>query len=368
MRPWPWRQQQQQQQQQRKQRQQEKHGLFPLRAWRSRDGASHPQRHPHGQPAPPHPQPGLTSLPPELQLLVLSQLDLAELVQLRQTCRLFRLVITPELVRRQFTRDGRARPLLRGCCNACLCMPGLDRLIVDADLPPDAWRSICFRCWRARLGREYHLNPWPVVTFASGAQGYICQFCNWPVAAPARSGGPGADAESKWLHASCKRRRHAVLATWMVMAFMQFGLGILGGVLAWTRYIHQPRVFIPATIDFGLSILAVIAFVIRICTTTEKTYARALATEMVVATIRLPPVTYTLRETVIKRLQVGLLPKFGFGVFLINLVFRLLDFMGHALLNCGYDPRKLFLAGLSWRKKLLFGFCTFMVWFAYIPF
>ncbi|CAJ2509322.1 Uu.00g143480.m01.CDS01 [Anthostomella pinea] len=301
-------------------------------------------------------------LPLELQYLIIAQLDLASLVNLRQTSRLYRHVITADVIRKRFTRDGRPAAVLRSCCTECLSMPGLDRLILDATLDATAWRSVCFRCWRERLGRDYRLNPWPQVEIANGDMGYICQFCNWPIQSRT------ADSGTERLHAPCKAKRLTVLITWMIMAFLQFGLGILAAVLAWTRYKEQPKILIPASIDFGLAFFAVGVFLVRISTTTEKTYARALAGELVICIVRLPPTVYSARETVITRLQVGLLPKFGFGVFLINLIFRFLDFMGHALLNGGYDPRSVFLKGLPSQKKLLYMFCTFMVWFAYIPF
>lgn len=59
---------------------------------------------------------------------------------------------------------------------------------------------------------------------------------------------------------------------------------------------------------------------IRVGTKNEATYTRALAIELVITIIRIPPVTYTARETIISETtQGGPLPKFGFGVFLINL-------------------------------------------------
>ncbi|KAI1344437.1 hypothetical protein F5Y15DRAFT_366605 [Xylariaceae sp. FL0016] len=306
--------------------------------------------------------PDLQSLPAELLLLVLEDLDLQSLLALRQTCQVYRHVISQEFIRVKFTKDGRPRPILRSVCMECLTLPGLERLILDVTKHPSTWRSICFRCWRDRLSREYHLNPWPVVQFANGTQGYICQFCSWPVQ------GDSPEYDKSKMHATCNTRRQVVVLTWLVMAFLQFGLGVLAGVLAWTKYRDQPGVLIPASIDFGLAVLAVAVFMIRITTKTEKTYARAIAIELFITIIRLPPVAYTARETILTRLQAGLFPKFGFGVFLINLVFRFLDFVGHVLLNGGYDPRKVFLANLPKRKKTLFAIGTVMVWFAYIPF
>ncbi|KAI1091128.1 hypothetical protein F5B19DRAFT_493657 [Rostrohypoxylon terebratum] len=307
---------------------------------------------------------GLDSLPLELQYLIISHLDLSSLVALRQTCPLYRQVVTADVLRRQFSAgDGRLDPVLDGCCTECLCIPGRDRLIVNTTQPSYEWRSICFRCWRDRLSLENHRKHWPLVEMVNGDYGYICHFCTWPV----HSG--TSNSRIKQMHAPCRVRRLVVVVSWLIMAIIQFGLGMLAAVLAWTMFRNSSTVLIPASIDFGLAILALCIFVVRVGTTNEQTYTRALASELIITFIRIPPVTYTARETVISETtQGGPLPKFGFGVFLINLIFRLLDMVGYTLLNCGYDPRSIFLGGLPLKKKLLYGFCTFMVWFAFIPF
>ncbi|KAI1381580.1 hypothetical protein F4677DRAFT_440796 [Hypoxylon crocopeplum] len=309
-------------------------------------------------------EPGLASLPLELQFLIISHLDLASMVTLRQTSPLYRQVITADVVRKHFiTADGRLDPALHSCCTECLCMPGLDRLIIDTTRPSHLWRSICFRCWRDRLSREHQRKHWPLVEMVNGDYGYICHFCTWPVHSGA------SNSRIKQMHAPCRVRRLVVVISWLIMAIIQFGLGMLAAVLAWTMFRNSRTVLIPASIDFGLAILALIIFVIRVGTTNEITYTRALAAELIITFIRIPPVTYTARETVISETtQGGPLPRFGFGVFLINLIFRILDMVGYTLLNCGYDPRSIFLGSLPLRKKLLYGFCTFMVWFAFIPF
>ncbi|KAI0181244.1 hypothetical protein GGR52DRAFT_25364 [Hypoxylon sp. FL1284] len=257
---------------------------------------------------------GLASLPLELQFLMLSYLDLYSLITLRHTCPLYRQIITADLLYKQFTSDGWCDPALQACCTECLCMPGLDRLVVETSRMSHEWRSICFRCWRYRVSREGGRKHWPLVQMANGEYGYICHFCTWPV----HSG--TSNSRIKQMHAPCRVRRLVVVITWLIMAIIQFGLGMLAAVLAWTMFRNQPMVLIPASIDFGLAILALVIFTIRVGTTNEVTYTRALATELVITFIRIPPVTYTARETIISETtQGGPLPKFGFGVFLINL-------------------------------------------------
>lgn len=304
----------------------------------------------------------LLSLPLELHYLIIAHLDLDSLLQLRQANRLYYHVITPDLIRQRFVSHGVASLALSACCYECLATPGLDRLVVDKDKEPFSWQSVCFRCWSRRITVDYHINPWPVVQIANGSEGYICHFCNWPVVNNGRD--DGADR----LHSNCRARRKLVLFLWLVMATLQFGIGVLCAVLAWTRYKHQQGILIPSSIDFALAMLSVVVFICRICTNNERKYTKLLLTELILTILRIPPVAYSARTTVAYRSAQGLLPRFGFGVFLINLIFRILDFVGHALLNAGYDPRRFLQKGLTRRRKFIYGIATFLVYFAYIPF
>ncbi|KAI0444670.1 hypothetical protein F4803DRAFT_510863 [Xylaria telfairii] len=317
------------------------------------------QPHLHPRPAPTS---ELLSLPLELHYIIIAHLDLESLLQLRRASSLYYHVITPDLIRRLFVRNGLASLALTACCYECLSAPGLDRLVVDKNIGAFSWQSVCFRCWSSRITVDYHINPWPVVQIANGDEGYICQFCNWPVVNNGRD--DGVDR----LHARCRSRRRLVLLIWVVMAVLQFGIGVLCAVLAWTRYKHQPGVLIPSSVDFGLAMISVVVFVFRIGTNDERKYTRLLFAELLLTILRIPPVAYSARSTVVQRASHGLLPRFGFGIFLINLVFRILDFVGHALLNAGYDPRRFLQRGLRRRMKYVYGVATFLVYFAYIPF
>ncbi|KAI1159490.1 hypothetical protein F5B18DRAFT_664505 [Nemania serpens] len=255
----------------------------------------------------------LLGLPLELHYLILAYLDLDSLLQLRRTSRFYWQVITPDLVRRLFTRGGRASLTLAVCCYTCLCTPGLDRLVVDKTIDPSLWQSVCFRCWSNRITVDYHINPWPVIQTANGDDGYICHFCNWPVVSHGRD--DGIDR----LHATCRARRRLVLVLWIFMAVLQFGIGVLCAVLSWTHFKHQQGIVIPSSVDFALAMISVVVFICRICTNNEPKYRRLLFMELILTILRIPPVAYSARTTVAYRLSQGLLPRFGFGIFLINL-------------------------------------------------
>ncbi|KAI0903292.1 hypothetical protein F4824DRAFT_490160 [Ustulina deusta] len=287
--------------------------IYSTQDSRSQSRISQPPLDAKPPPPPPPPATDLLSLPLELHYLVIGHLDLESLLQLRRATRLYYHVITPDLVRRLFIRNDQASLSLAACCYECLCSPGLDRLVVDETLPASSWRSVCFRCWSKRITVDYHINPWPVVRIANGDDGYICHFCNWPVVSN------GHDDGVDRLHARCRARRRIVLLLWFVMAFLQFGIGVLCAVLAWTRYKHQNGILIPSSIDFVLAMVSVIIFTLRVCTNNERKYTRLLFTELLLTVFRIPPVAYSARSTVAFRTALGLLPRFGFGVFLINL-------------------------------------------------
>lgn len=303
---------------------------------------------------------GLPALPLELQYMILNHLDLSETVRLRQVCRFYRHMITPDVLSKQFSSYGQYDAVLQGCCSECLTTPGLGRLILDVTREHDAWRSICFRCWRVKLTPDYQRKHGPLLELANGEYGYICHFCAWPVC------GGNSEGNQELLHGPCRVKRLLATVTWFVMAIIQVGLGVLALVLAVTMYRKVSTVLIPTTIDFGLSVVALTLFIIRTCAHDEQKYTYALAAELMMTIVRIPPVCYTARET-IQTTAVGPMPRFALGIFLLNLIFRFVDTIGYTLLYFGYDPRKMFLAGLSWQQQTLYTTATFIVWCAFIP-
>jgi hypothetical protein len=184
----------------------------------------------------------LPSLPLELQFMILQHLDLSEHVRLRQVCRFYRHVISAEVLQAQFSSYGQYDAVLQGCCSECLTTPGLDRLILDVTREHDAWRSICFRCWRVKLTPNYQRKHGPLLELANGEYGYICHFCAWPVC------GQNSEGTEELLHGPCRIKRLMTTVTWFVMAIIQVGLGVLALVLAVTMYRKVPSVLIPTAV------------------------------------------------------------------------------------------------------------------------
>jgi hypothetical protein len=194
---------------------------------------------------------GLPALPLELQYMILNHLDLSETVRLRQVCRFYRHMITPDVLSKQFSSYGQYDAVLQGCCSECLTTPGLGRLILDVTREHDAWRSICFRCWRVKLTPDYQRKHGPLLELANGEYGYICHFCAWPVC------GGNSEGNQELLHGPCRVKRLLATVTWFVMAIIQVGLGVLALVLAVTMYRKVSTVLIPTTVcDSPLHVLS----------------------------------------------------------------------------------------------------------------
>ncbi|KAH8682627.1 hypothetical protein BX600DRAFT_506205 [Xylariales sp. PMI_506] len=302
----------------------------------------------------------MSTLPLEIRLMILDHLQLSDILRLRQVCHSYRHVITAEFVQQLFTRYGQPDAVLQGCCIECLMMPGVDRVLLDVNRGHGQWRSVCFNCWRSKVTANYQRKHGSLLELATGEYAYMCPFCAWPV----NSVNPDGTAEI--MHPQCRRKRFFATVVWFVMAIIQVGLGVLALVMSVTVYRHVPTVLIPTMLDFGMSIIALTLFMIRSCTSDEQKYAYALSAELFMTIVRIPPVCYTARETV-RSPQLGVLPKFSLGVFLLNLILRYVDTLGYTLLYFGYDPRSMFRANLSRGQKYLYYMCTFIVWCAFIP-
>ncbi|KAK8005411.1 hypothetical protein PG990_011448 [Apiospora arundinis] len=249
---------------------------------------------------PPPPYIYMTSLPMELQLEILSHVDLPGLVQLRRTSRLYRSVLITRgyLVRRFFIPGDRAGiysiSSLKYCCSHCLTMPPASRLLVPPrdvnDIPDDidndnleelhgwwSWDTLCYRCWRKRLAPPSKCRAGQVLyQVENGFSLYICQFCGWPI----RKYTP--------MHKGCDTRRFWMRFVWFLLGVVQFAAGVFGAIAAWGVYEDDPRIKIPSSINFGLLFVSWITVGFHLGFK-EGFYKWPLALEFVQAVLWLPP-------------------------------------------------------------------------------
>ena len=195
----------------------------------------------------------LTALPMELQLDILSHVDLRGLIQLRRTSRLYRaVIITRDYLVRRFAAGSDGNDPLKYCCSQCLTMPPVDFLLraLNRSSGSDDMSSLetlCHRCWRPRLGPpsderrggDPHSvdGHWPLP---------ICPFCGWPLTG------------SQPHHSGCDTRRFCLKVVWYVLGLAQFVGGVFGAVAGWSVYEGDPRIKIPCSVSNFLVISLVL--------------------------------------------------------------------------------------------------------------
>ncbi|KAI1840841.1 hypothetical protein JX266_012989 [Neoarthrinium moseri] len=345
---------------------QETHGL---RRWRraTRD-ASTEKRQYASEPL------ALNLIPLELQLLVISHLDVANTARLRQVCRFYRQLVTPDFVAKQFIRDGAQDPELQWFCTACLARPSRARLMLDEARAECPWRSLCFRCFRARGGLRRHEREHgrTVLLVPGGPQASVvavpCRFCGWLLA----PGGP-APAPERPAHRPCRVKIRLVSWAWILLGVLQLVLGFMGAVAAWSNYEEMREIYIPGTLNFALMWVSLIVVGlqkvhIRRWKITIKPWLIPFTLESAMTIIWLPPLIANARDLApMVETSMDTFPVFSLAVFAANFGFRLFNSIGYALLFFDFDPRDVYLPDLSAAQKLLRAGCTFMIYWAVIP-
>ncbi|KAM0808937.1 putative F-box domain-containing protein [Seiridium cardinale] len=211
----------------------------------------------------------LNSLPMELQLIIISCLDAASLVTVRQVCRQYRQIITAGYVVKQFTRpDGFLDGTLGSICSTCLTIPPNRCLISENERLGGLWRATCFRCFRLSF-RSFtpSSSPFRVKTISSYLSRHgrilplakgertpnnelmasICTWCGWPFCRDRRL------LVFPERHQRCEIWNRGVIALWAVLGLVQFSLGFAGGVAAFSVYQDHKAIFIPAAVRFVIT-------------------------------------------------------------------------------------------------------------------
>ncbi|KAI2613632.1 uncharacterized protein GGS25DRAFT_8154 [Hypoxylon fragiforme] len=291
----------------------------------------------------------LAFLPWELQLMIISQLDVRAALNLRQTCRLYYQYLTPAVIQKIFTENGYITFDLLNCCNECLATPVIGYLVLDDSRQRDPWRSMCFRCWRVKRSPAFYSQPDTMVTFVNGRSGHVCVLCGWPVYVYT-------------VHPPCRRMMLAIESVWCGVSGLYFCIMVLAVAMAWSKYPDDSTVKYPVTFNFILSFAYLILLVLDLMELNTSRWRLPL--ELFSTIVWMPTVFRMAQEIMDKGASWSFYPILVCGIFAANVVSHILHLIGVAILSYGYDSRSPAIPGLSITRKCLYILCSFMAYWA----
>ncbi|KAI1442428.1 hypothetical protein F5Y02DRAFT_410125 [Annulohypoxylon stygium] len=292
-------------------------------------------------------RPRLLELPNELQYMIAAHLDFGDMERLRRTCRHFRALLTPDFVRSHFGDELLSRQLTSHC-QSCLERPGRHSLILQP-LPqshshsgPDRpLSSKCFRC--AVTARDLHVGT--SVTLANSRSAWICRWCGWPI----RGTATPPSWENEQFHAVCYGRYYRVLWGFLCLGFVQFAVGVVAATLSLIYFRGDMRVFPPVVASFALLWVCMAFLAFR--GNRVRTYRWVGVLELVILGLWVPPIVAVaqgVRGAGAGRSAVVALVFYG-----VNVIFRLLNFVGNIVLTYEYDMTKHYAPQQSLKRRLL---------------
>lgn len=228
-------------------------GFEKIRRWsttrKSVDAVSIASRHPPKEPR------TLMTLPPELQILVLSLLEFGDIERLRRTSKYWYNFATPRLVRSIYGPDT-FRAMLIQHCRVCLtyCPRDVTRIVttrLDAGYPLS---SRCVRCTvqskdgTVRIGRK--------VTLGNFTDYWACRWCGWPITSDASTG-------HNQFHMKCYDKYAIVLLAFFLLGWFQFLIGVVASALAWHYFRSNKVVLAPTVVGFVLMWVCIILIMFR---------------------------------------------------------------------------------------------------------
>ncbi|KAI1390191.1 uncharacterized protein F4822DRAFT_428533 [Hypoxylon trugodes] len=291
----------------------------------------------------------LTTLPWELQLEIASHLDVRNIILLRQTCHLYRDYFTVDAIDKLFTNQGRVDEL-RFCCYKCLTIPASRDLVLDKTRGPNQWRSLCFICWRIDHSPSIHDATREAydIQFSNNRHGHVCLWCGWPTF-------------FNYYHVRCGDIFDATDNFWWCMASLRCTmLAVVSGTI-WFHYTGNYQVVIPAMLNFFTSF--VVVFLVSLyyfrwgCTTPLR-----VPIEVMMTLAWIPAVVYAAQDLANNKENPDQYSYLVCTVFVARCFIYFLNLLCEAMLVLGYNPRDFAHPGISERRKLLYVFCSFMVY------
>jgi hypothetical protein len=263
--------------------------------------------------SPPAPEPRprhLLALPPEILLMVLQRLELADIFRLRRTCRQLRALASPHQIR-ILLGPVQLRMQLLGHCKTCLMYDPFRSSLLQPELPDPGYplASQCLDC--ALKARDPRIAVGKKITLANFDTVWVCRWCGYPIV-------EGGAFGFEQMHRFCYKRYNDVLLVFFVLGWLQLGLGIVAAALAWRYYRNSVLVFAPTVVSSVVQplsrSLAITMMLIELFLQTNfillwiclmfliwrgkklRTYHWTLALELIILGIWIPPVYHVASE------------------------------------------------------------------------
>ncbi|KAK4120415.1 hypothetical protein N657DRAFT_579959 [Parathielavia appendiculata] len=303
------------------------------------------------QPRPRH----LLALPPEIILMILQQLDFASIARLRLTCKTLRGLASPHQIRILFGGPAQLRMQLLGHCKTCLVHDPFRSRLLQPPLADPGYplASQCLDC--ALQARDPRISVGKKIVLANFDTVWVCRWCGYPIV-------EGAAFGFEQMHRFCYKRYNDVLLCFFVLGWLQLGLGIVAAALAWRYYRDAMLVFAPTLTNFILLWICLMFLISR--GRRLRTYHWTLAIELIILALWIPPVYHVATDianasgaTVLKSTRATL------AMFILNMLFRLLNFFGNLLLIFRLDITKRHRSSIpKWRLPLHYLATALVMW------
>ncbi|KAK3356798.1 hypothetical protein B0T25DRAFT_452569 [Lasiosphaeria hispida] len=300
----------------------------------------------------------LLSLPPEVQLLILSQLRFADIERLRRTCKQLRYLATPHQIRILMGPMQLQNELL-GHCKSCLAYDEYRQTLLLSSVTDPGYplASRCVRCAliagdpRIRFGKKVRLANFETV--------FVCRWCGWTIAEPSISA-----YTNEQFHRECYRGYSNALFFYFLLGWVQLSIGITGAALAWRYFRHVTMVFAPTVASFLLLWFCFGVLMFR--SNKERTYHWTLFLELTILGLWVPPVYYLAvniasspSEPVPKSTAATM------AMFALNMLFRLVNAVGNMFMLFKYDMTKRHRPSVRWWRRMIHPVVAFFVFWTY---
>lgn len=183
----------------------------------------------------------VTSLPPELQALILSHLPFADIQRLRRSCHFYRGLITKSLLRDVYGQE-RLHTELISHCHLCHAHDPSRASLLYADVT-SARYPFCSTCVKCAAGRD-ELFAGKRVSMGNLRSAWVCKWCGLPVV-----------SRPAWreplFHQRCYSWYGSVLLLYLLLGWFQLCATVVGSALCFRYFGGDTMVLAPCVVSFA---------------------------------------------------------------------------------------------------------------------